>query len=119
MKGVITPKHAWLVDRPDGIVELMLEGTCAGVNMVACVGTTRPHADVVHTAEALAQMCDHLNAEAASNEKREPSPAFKCENCGEEAYFHGSFSAARYQQQHEQFQQKHKRCLPIYGGGCI
>ena len=78
---------------------------------------------VREAAESLGLFSDNvLRAELARREHaRRPRkhPAFTCENCGAVGYFHGYFSAWRYQIQHDQFRKAHQDCLAIYGGGCI
>lgn len=53
------------------------------------------------------------------NRAREPQPAWKCERCGEVGYFVGHFKPAWFEIQADAFRDKHRDCLPTFGGGCI
>ena len=48
-----------------------------------------------------------------------PSPAFKCDRCGEVGYFIGHFSQWRFEIQHQMFHDKHRSCPAYFGGGGI
>ncbi len=48
-----------------------------------------------------------------------PSPAFKCDRCGEVGYFTGHFSPRYFEMQHDQFHRKHRDCPAHFAGGGI
>ena len=48
-----------------------------------------------------------------------PHPAFKCELCGEEAFFKGIFSPSRFEQQAREFEKDHRDCSCTFNGGGI
>lgn len=48
-----------------------------------------------------------------------PTPAGRCNLCGEEWHYNGAWRQDRFERQLQEFKDMHASCLPIVDGGCI
>jgi hypothetical protein len=60
-----------------------------------------------------------LQAELRRRKERPPPVAFRCERCGAEGYYSGSFSQSNYEWQARRWRDQHAKCPSLYGGGGI
>jgi len=113
----IIPTNAWLVDKDDGTIELMVEGSYGDIDITACIARTGGGISI-YTRVSLEEMLAQIQEEITKVKVKAVS-AFKCEKCGEEAYFSGLFTPARFERQLAEFNKKHANCPSLYQGGGI